>query len=330
VHVAPFPQLMPPPLTVPAPATETVSATGGPAVKVAVTLFEAFIRIVQVVDVPPQAPLQPVNAAPVAGVAVSETVSSATKFAEQTLALLPQLISPPSPLMLPLPLTLTVSWTAGAKVAVTDLASSIRTEQGDAVPEHAPPQPVKTWPEGAVAVSSTVEFTACVAAHVDGQLIPPPVIVPLPETETVSSTPVELAQAALTARSPLNSTVQATLVPLQAPPQPVKTLLAAGVSRTVNVEPVSTVHVQAEPTGDEPQSMLPPPTWPVPVVVTESVLVVVGGPLKFAVIVYGLPSTGTSQVLPTGVVGQPVQPSKLQSLAAVAVSVIVPLPENAR
>jgi hypothetical protein len=65
--------------------------------------------------------------------------------------------------------------------------------------------------------------------HVGGQLIPPPVTVPLPETETVSRTPAELTHAALTERSPAMSTVQVTLVPLQAPPQPVKTLSASGV-----------------------------------------------------------------------------------------------------
>jgi hypothetical protein len=106
------------------------------------------------------------------------------------------------------------------------------------------------------------------------------VTVPLPATETVNRTPAELTHAALTERSPANSTVQATLVPLHAPPQPVKTLSRSGVWRTVNVEPVSTVHVQAAPAG---QLMLPPLTLPEPVWVTDSVLVVVGGPAKFAV-----------------------------------------------
>lgn len=77
--------------------------------------------------------------------------------------------------------------------------------------------------------------------------------------------------------------MQVTSVPLHAPPQPVKTLSEPGVWRTVNVEPVSTVHVQSAPGGDEPQLMLPPLTLPVPVWVTDSVLVVVGGPAKFAV-----------------------------------------------
>jgi hypothetical protein len=68
---------------------------------------------------------------------------------------------------------------------------------------------------------------------------------------------------------------------------------------------------------------------PFPEYVTDNVLVVVGGPVKFAVTSYLVPSTsGTSHVLPVGA-GQPSQWSKLQSAAGVAVSVIVPLPENA-
>ena len=168
------------------------------------------------------------------------------------------------------------------------------------------------------------------AAQVDGQVIPAPVTVPPPDTETVKSTPVELTQAALTDRSPVSSTVQATFVPLHAPPQPVKTLSGAGACRTVSVDPVSTVRTQVAPAGDDPQSMSPPLTLPLPVNVVESVLVVTGGPAKFAVTVCSPPSTAISHVSPTAAVGQPAQLSKLQSVAGLAVSVTAaPLPENA-
>ena len=60
--------------------------------------------------------------------------------------------------------------------------------------------------------------------------MPPPVTVPLPETETVRRTALVLAHAALTRRSSVSCTVQVTSVPLHAPPQPVKTLPSAGVS----------------------------------------------------------------------------------------------------
>lgn len=77
--------------------------------------------------------------------------------------------------------------------------------------------------------------------------------------------------------------MQVTSVPLHAPPHPVKTCPEPGVSRTVSVEPVSTVRVHCVPGGSEPQSIPPPFTLPLPECVTDKVLVVVGGPVKFAV-----------------------------------------------
>ena len=73
-----MPQLIPPPVTVPFPLTETVSvkpAVGGGVapLNVAVTFLDWFIETVQVVAVPPQAPVQPRKVAPVAGVATSVT-----------------------------------------------------------------------------------------------------------------------------------------------------------------------------------------------------------------------------------------------------------------
>ena len=90
-----------------------------PPAKVAVTLFDWFISTVQVVARPPQAPVQPVKVAPVAGEAISVTVAFRAKFAEQMTPPLPQLIAPVPPLTLPLPVTVTVSFGSGAKVAVT-------------------------------------------------------------------------------------------------------------------------------------------------------------------------------------------------------------------
>jgi hypothetical protein len=158
VHVvAPLPQLIPPPVTVPGPETETVSAVF-PLENVAVTLFDSLIKTVQVVAVPPQAPLQPVNVEVIAGVAVSVTVLFCVKVAEQAFPLLPQLIAPSPPLTLPLPLTVTVSWGDAANVAPTVLWSSIVTVQAGTVPEQDPLQPVNVKPASAVAVSVTEEF----------------------------------------------------------------------------------------------------------------------------------------------------------------------------
>ena len=120
--------------------------------------------------------------------------------------------------------------------------------------------------------------------HVGGQLMSPPLTVPPPDTETVRRfVSIEVAQEAVMERSPSIETVHTTFVPAQAPPQPLKTPPESGVSSTVSVEPVSTVHVQSVPGGAEPQSMSPPLTLPSPAYVTDNVLVVVGGPEKFAV-----------------------------------------------
>jgi hypothetical protein len=101
--------------------------------------------------------------------------------------------------------------------------------------------------------------------HFGGQLMSPPLTVPPPETETVSRrVPVAGAHDALMEWSASIVTVHATLVPLQAPLHPLNTLPAAGSSSTVNVEPVSTVHVQLVPAGAEPQFMSPPLTLPSP------------------------------------------------------------------
>jgi hypothetical protein len=143
VHaVAPLPQLIPPPVTVPGPLTETVSGTF-PLENVALTLFDAFIRTVQVVAVPPHAPLQPVKVAPVAGVAVSVTVLLSAKLAEHAVPPRPQLIAPLPPLTLPLPVTETVSCGAATNAAETVWSLLIVMTQVGALPEQAPPQPWK-------------------------------------------------------------------------------------------------------------------------------------------------------------------------------------------
>src|SRR2546423_15458557 len=104
---------------------------------------------------------------------------------------------------------------------------------------------------------------------------------------------------------------------------------SSGVSITVSVDPVSPVPVQSVPA--EPQSMPPPVTFPLPEYVTDKLLVPVGGPLKFAVSSYELPSTGTWQVLATAAPGQAVQLSNVQPVPGIAVSVTLPpLPQNAR
>src|SRR5262245_15021462 len=118
-HVAP--QLMPAGalVTVPDPAGMTVSAKDCTA-KVAVTELAAFIVTVHV-PVPVHAPLQPVNVAPAAGVAVSVTAVPLLKAAEHVVPqLMPAgaLVTVPGPA--PARLTARVK-DCRAKVAVTEL-----------------------------------------------------------------------------------------------------------------------------------------------------------------------------------------------------------------
>ena len=147
--VAPEPQLIPPPVTVPLPVTETESVKPVPAVaplKVAVTLLDWVIDTVQVVALPPQAPVQPMKVAPTAGVATSETVAPAAKFAEQMDAPPPQLIAPLPPVTAPFPPIATDRTFACVNVAVTAAAAVIVTVHVGRVPVQPPVQPVKTYP----------------------------------------------------------------------------------------------------------------------------------------------------------------------------------------
>jgi hypothetical protein len=85
-------------------------------VNVAVTDCAEFIVTPQV-PVPLQAPLQPLNVQPLAGVAVSVTCVPGAKFALQ---LDGQLIPVGELVTAPLPVTLTVNVDSCVKVAVTD------------------------------------------------------------------------------------------------------------------------------------------------------------------------------------------------------------------
>jgi hypothetical protein len=83
-----------------------------------------------------------------------------------------------------------------------------------------------TMPSSGSASSVIALLRTTVATHLLGHLIPPPSTLPLPTMLTVSWTVSLLAaQAALTFWSPPICTVQDSPValPLQAPPQPVKT-----------------------------------------------------------------------------------------------------------
>ncbi len=151
-HVAP--QLIPAGLLVtvpvPVPNFETVSASCG--VKVAVT-FSAALMVTLQAPVPVQAPLQPVNTEPAAGVAARLTTVPELYWKEQVAPqLMPagELVSVP----VPVPAGVTVNVNRGTKVAVTVVAEFTVTVQVP-VPVQAPPQPVKIQPAAGTAVRVT-------------------------------------------------------------------------------------------------------------------------------------------------------------------------------
>jgi hypothetical protein len=90
-------------VTVPVPVLLTVSVNFGIGLNVAVTFLTAFIVTAQLVEVPVQAPPQPPNVYPLAGVAVRITFSPLEKSAEHVD---PQLIPAGTLVTVPLPLWL--------------------------------------------------------------------------------------------------------------------------------------------------------------------------------------------------------------------------------
>ena len=110
----------------------------------------------QVADVPLQAPLQPVNLAPVPALAVKVTELPLAKGLEQSL---PQAMPAGDDVTVPaaaaLPALATLSVNALAKLAVTDRAAVMPIEQVLAAPEQSPVHPENTEPASAVAVSET-------------------------------------------------------------------------------------------------------------------------------------------------------------------------------
>jgi len=120
---------------------------------VAVTVAPALNVTLQAA-VPEQAPLQPVNLDPVAGVALNCTTVPLVKFALQVCPqLMPEgaLDTVPDPV----PARATVNGTPEfdvLKVAVTELTAFTVTEQA-AVPEQAPDHPANTEPAAGVAAN---------------------------------------------------------------------------------------------------------------------------------------------------------------------------------
>ncbi|WP_197028781.1 MULTISPECIES: hypothetical protein [unclassified Methylibium] len=177
--------------TTPLPTSVTlnVRCTAGAALKVAATLRAWLITTVQLGPAPVQAPPQPVNTWPAAGVALNTTL---VLTAYAALHALPQSMPAGCERTVPPPPTDTLSENVdaggGLKLAVTVRDACIETVQVLAVPAQSPPQPLKTRPAAGVAVSVTDVALSKPALQLAPQLMPAgeDTTLPLPLTATES------------------------------------------------------------------------------------------------------------------------------------------------
>src|SRR2546423_2804060 len=190
------------------------------------TLRSPFILTVQVSCVPLQAPPQPMKSVP------SGTARSVTRWPRLNVPvqvccsgqLRPPLTEPPDDS------TETVRTGSLANVADTDLLSFIVTGQVALRPPQAPPQDCRPFPPDAVARRVIDVPGSTVTEQVPGQLIPPPLTEPPPDTDTVSV--CRAPNDADTFLLPSIVRLHAPLPP-QLPPQPVKTNPLSGVAVSV-------------------------------------------------------------------------------------------------
>src|SRR3989454_581391 len=165
----------------------SVKVKGPVTLNVAVTTV-APTRVTVQAAVPEQLPpLQPTNAEPPSGIAVSVTTVPLPKLAEQ---LAPQ-VTPEGALVTvpaPAPAVATVRTKADAKVAVTVVAAETVTTQV-AVPLHPPPlHPTNSEPPPGAAVSVTTAPLTKRAEQVSPQVIPTGLLttVPVPDPALVT------------------------------------------------------------------------------------------------------------------------------------------------
>lgn len=189
LRVTVLPELVVPIATVPKLKLVGDNVTTGLLLKLNVAVTDlGEVMVTEQLPVPVQAPLQPANADPEAAVAVRVTGVPLLKFAAHVL---PQLM--PAGLLVtvpvPVPARVTVKGNTAVKVAVTDSAALIFTEQVP-VPLQAPLQPAKIEFAAALAVSITVTPAPKFALQVLGQLIPAGLLLteplPVPAKVTVS------------------------------------------------------------------------------------------------------------------------------------------------
>ena len=175
------------------------------------------------------------------------------KFAEQVTT--GQFIPPKLLVTLPLPggpATVMVRVNIGLKVAMTDCAPLITTVQL-LVPVQPPPlHPANAKPLAGTADSVTLVPLLKLAVQLAGQLIPPRLLVTVPEPATLTvSEKVTTPNVAVTELAAFMVTMQVA-VPEQAPLHPAKMVPAAGVAVSVTTVPLLKFTVQV------PGQFMPP------------------------------------------------------------------------
>jgi hypothetical protein len=217
---------------------------------VALTACTALIVTVQV-PVPVQAPFQPVNVDPVAGVAVKAT---AVPLANEARHVVPQEMLAGALVTVPLPVPdlVTVSENdvgSNLNVAVTEVAALIVTVHVP-VPAQPPPlQPMKVEPAPGVAVSVTAVPLVKPCEQVGPQAMPVGALltvpVPVPDLVTPSGKD-DCTKLAVTDMAAVIVVVHVP-VPVQPPLQPVKVEPAAGVAVSVTAVPLANAAEQVAP-----------------------------------------------------------------------------------
>ena len=245
---------------------------------------------VHVGTVPLQAPDQPPNVEPSAGVAVRVISvpcrNCAWQFAPQSMP-----SGTPTTVPLPVPLLLTLSGSgSSAKCATTDRAPSIENVQLPMFPVHAPLQPVKVDPGAATARIVTAAPFAKLASQIKPHAMPARLLVSVP----LPGPPIDAVSVAgccenvaTTVFATLSEVVQVMLEPVHPPLQPMKPVPGAATSVRVTSVPFVKSYVHVDPQS-MPAGLLVTVPEPVPRLLMVSLA---GSSVKVATISCGLIST---------------------------------------
>jgi hypothetical protein len=198
---------------------------------------------------------------------------------------------------------------------VTVLAAVIVTVQVVVVKLSQPAQLVNVEPGSGWAVSVTISPWAKAALHVAPQSIPPPVTLPdpVPLVRTVSACWDVLVNVAVKVRSPLIVTLQVAPLTLSQPVQLAKLEPVAGTAVSVTGVPYGRLAVHAAPQSIDPPAPVTVPA-PAPAFTTVS-----AWPFNANAAATTVSASIVTLQVPPVTVSHPVQPVKVEPVAAVAV-----------